>query len=141
VKHPPGRPRDEVEPERALRELTTVERWAERFGAGGRPAAEPPEDSMDGPEFSVETTTRNGMHRVVGIAGTPGRGDPCRAVAALSETERSILRSVVRALLDLAGHECGPARTEVVLTAHGPRIVGYRLNGAGQAVQEWRCRW
>lgn len=141
MKHPPGRPRDEVEPERALRELSSVERWAEQVGTGDRPDPKTPQEPLEGPEFSVETTTKNGMHRVVGIVSRPTRGDPCRGAVPPSETERSVLRSVVRALLDLAGHESGPARTEVVLTAHGPRVVAYQLSGIEQTVNDPQRYW
>lgn len=68
----------------------------------------------------VETTTGGGMHRVVAISPAAQRG----------EEQLAAVRSVVRALLDLAGHQEGSACTEVALTADGPRIVACRLGGS-----------
>ncbi|MFI5754886.1 hypothetical protein [Streptomyces sp. NPDC051569] len=136
--HPPDCPSDAVELRRPLQELSAVERWAQRAGAGGRPEPYTSEESLEGPEFSVETMTRNGMHRVVGMTAREQRGDP--DPGGPTETEAAVLRSVVRALLDLAGHESGPARTGVVLTARGPRIVACCLQGtADRTVQESRA--
>ncbi|WP_050372513.1 hypothetical protein [Streptomyces acidiscabies] len=93
---------------RPLGELSAIE--------ASRPG-EPPQ----GPEFKVETLTSNGMHQVVRI--THPRDAPP------TEPEQATLRSAVMALLDLAGHESGPARTTVVLGARGPHIVGCELHG------------
>ena len=61
------------------------------------------------------------MHEVVDISSSSGLPD---------EATRVVLRSVVRAVLDLAGYESGSAHTDVVLTAHGPRISALRLAGS-----------
>ncbi|WP_449482654.1 ATP-grasp domain-containing protein [Streptomyces avidinii] len=99
-------------------------RWAEPdgcAGSDGSAALEGPftvEDFLEGPEFSVETLTVDGMHLVAGITATAEPVGP----APLGELEAGAIRATVAALLDLAGHESGPAHTEVVLTRTGPRI-------------------
>lgn len=108
---------DERELARLLRELSTVEPSAERLAAGGHPGPYHVPEPLDGPGYEVETRTEAGMHTVVGITADlpPSDGD------------RVLLRSVVRALLDLAGHDEGTAHTRVVLTPRGPQITSCRV--------------
>lgn len=124
---PSHAPSDRAELSHALHDLSTVERWAERAN-GDDPAAAPgaAQDPPEGPEFSVDTETVNGMHSVSRIAAHPGGVDA--GPPALDESARAAVRSLVRSLLDLAGHESGPARTQVVLTTAGPRVVGCSLD-------------
>ncbi|MFD6888484.1 hypothetical protein [Streptomyces sp. NPDC059957] len=114
--HPPDL-NDEQELGRLLRELSATQRWAEGLVAEEQSAPEHVEEPLEGPRFTVETRTEGGMHTVVGIAA----GEPP------TEAQQSLLRSAVRALLDLAGHEAGTAHTAVVLTDRGPRIVECRV--------------
>ncbi|MGW6685614.1 ATP-grasp domain-containing protein [Streptomyces sp. NPDC054961] len=167
-------------------------RWAEPAGSVGAAALEGPftvEDFLEGPEFSVETLTVDGMHLVAGItakealgdpygatcatcapagpagatgtsgtagaaepdapieptatagsagstgtthhAGMTGTTEPAAGPAPLGEVEEGAIRATVAALLDLAGHEFGPAHTEVVLTRTGPRIRECRTRLGG----------
>ncbi|MFD0021702.1 hypothetical protein [Streptomyces sp. NPDC058382] len=126
MKDPRDRSPDGTELRQALQDLSTVERWAERVASGdhSHPYAAP--ESWEGPQLSVETTTEDGMHTVAGIVAWPPGGG--RGVAVLDETERAVLRSLVRSLLDLAGHESGTARTRVVLTPAGPRVTACQLD-------------
>jgi hypothetical protein len=116
VKDPRDRPPDGTELAHALQDLSSVELWAERAATGGAPlfVSRAP---ADGPRFSVETETVDGMHNVARIAPPPS-----------DEAERAAMRSLVRSLLDLAGHESGPASTQVVLTLSGPRVVACSLS-------------
>jgi hypothetical protein len=66
--------------------------------------------------FHVETVTVGGMHLVVDIL-------PDTLAPPLSETDRAAVREAVRSVLDLLGHASGSARTDVVLTAEGTRVV------------------
>ncbi|MCJ1678329.1 hypothetical protein MTF65_13420 [Streptomyces sp. APSN-46.1] len=102
---------------RLLRELSAVEPGAGRRAGEGGPGPDDAAEPLDGPGFEVETRSVAGMHTVVAI--TAEDRPP-------SEAERVLLRSVVRALLDLAGYESGSARTRVVLTKHGYRITACR---------------
>ncbi|WP_446039167.1 hypothetical protein [Streptomyces sp. SID1121] len=125
MKNPRDHSPDRANLRHALQDLSTVERWAERVASGGRPEPYAAQESLDGPQFSVETETENGMHTVAGIVALAPAPDT--GTAGLDETERAVLRSLVRALLDLAGHESGPARTHVVLTPGGPRVAACQL--------------
>ncbi len=94
------------------RELEGVERWV-RDG-GGR--------AGDGC-YEVEAITVDSMHHVVRSSAEAG--------------DAAVLRSVVRALLDLAGHRSGPSRIGVAFTDGLPRIVALDLapppdEGAGR---------
>lgn len=109
--------------------LSEAERWAAAVAACG--SAEPylAEKRPPGSTFGVETATEDGMHQVVAITGASGRDDPSTPdPARLTEADLAELRSVVRALLDLVGHESGRATTDVVLTAAGPHIVACKLD-------------
>lgn len=104
-----------------------MERWARRVrdggsgdGGGGGPDGGGVPGGPAGPVLRVETMTGSGMHKVVTISPAAGQ----------DEAQFAAVRSVVRALLDLAGHQEGPVCTEVELTARGPRILACRLGGA-----------
>ncbi|MER5548055.1 phosphoribosylglycinamide synthetase [Streptomyces sp. NPDC002589] len=87
------------------------------------------EEFLAGPQYNVTTLSVDGMHQVVGITATVTGGPPHFVAtehvhpARLGARAGAEIRSAVCALLDLAGFECGPADTTVVLTATGPRIV------------------
>lgn len=126
MKDPSDRSPDGTELRQAFQDLSTVERWAEHVASGDHRHPYAAQESWDGPQFSVETRTEDGMHTVAGIEAWPPGGDG--GVTVLAETERTVLRSLVRSLLDLAGHESGAARTRVVLTSAGPRVAACRLD-------------
>ncbi|MCX4398105.1 hypothetical protein OHU11_36480 [Streptomyces sp. NBC_00257] len=126
MKDPRDRSPDGTELRQALQDLSTVERWAERVASGVQSHPYTAPESWQGPQLSVETRTENGMHTVAGIVTWPP-GDGA-GPAVLDESERAVLRSLVRSLLDLAGHESGTARTRVVLTPLGPRVAGCQLH-------------
>ncbi|WP_405939256.1 hypothetical protein OG338_23880 [Streptomyces sp. NBC_00726] len=116
MRDPRDRSPDGTELAHALQDLTSVERWAELAATGGSPSFVT-DAPTEGPIFSVETETVDGMHNVSRIAPPPD-----------GEAERAAMRSLVRSLLDLAGHESGPARTQVVLTTAGPKVVACSLS-------------
>jgi cysteine synthase A len=113
--------------------------WGRELGGYAGPVLV--EEYLRGPEFSVETMTVRGEHHVVGVTRkllgplphfverghffgepeTPGT----RQVAALAVE-----------LLDAAGYQCGPAHTEVVLTAAGPRIVESQARLGGDKIPD-----
>ncbi|MFF2013558.1 hypothetical protein ACFVWY_31460 [Streptomyces sp. NPDC058195] len=125
MKDPRDRSPDGAELRQAFQDLSTVERWAERVACGALSHPYTAAEPWEGPQLSVETRTENGMHMVAGIVEWPPGSDT--GVAVLDETQRAVLRSLVRSLLDLAGHESGTARTRVVLTPLGPRVASCQL--------------
>ncbi|MFF9767201.1 hypothetical protein ACIGXF_09080 [Streptomyces sp. NPDC053086] len=117
MKDPRDRSPDGTALAHALQDLSSVERWAKRAAADAQAPPYVARSRAEGPTFSVETETVDGMHSVARIAPSPS-----------DEAERAAMRSLVRSLLDLAGHESGPARTQVVLTPAGPRVVTCSLS-------------
>ena len=77
--------------------------------------------------FSVETTTRGGMHEVVRINEVTGSG--VTDSSGLAEAVLVEVRSTVRGHLDLLGHECGQALTEVVMSTAGTRVHRCSVTG------------
>ncbi|MEV6209048.1 ATP-grasp domain-containing protein [Kitasatospora sp. NPDC051914] len=98
------------------------------------------EEFLEGPEFSVETLTCEGRHLVVGI--TAKRKTPAPAFvetghvypAPLPEADVAAIGELVVAVLDAAGHRFGPAHTEVILTASGPRVVESQARFGGDRI-------
>lgn len=111
-----------------LDELFDAERWSKRTRAERDRHRRFPRRAARGNTFMVETVTKGGLHEIAGITVRDKRHDS--ALADLSETELAALRSIVRATLDLSGHESGSALTEVVLTKGTPRIVACEIHDA-----------
>ncbi|MEV5174898.1 hypothetical protein AB0L10_28335 [Streptomyces flaveolus] len=110
MKRPEHSPADESVLHRINQELARV------GSLGPRGTRALPEDT----EFLITTVTESGMHQVVAVdARRRGSSEPSRA----TPDEQVELRSVVRALLDMAGHSSGTVRTSVVLRTEGPRVV------------------
>ncbi|MBX7269076.1 hypothetical protein KIF24_25645 [Micromonospora sp. Llam7] len=114
-------PAPDSRPSDPLDELIDAEGWARGEHTSGEEHS-----PHAGRSFHVETMTENGMHDVVKVTASnpPGVGAP---LAGLSTEELAAVRSVVRAALDLTGHQTGRAVTEVALTEAGPRIVAFRI--------------
>ncbi|MET9102237.1 ATP-grasp domain-containing protein [Streptomyces antibioticus] len=98
------------------------------------------EEYLRGPEFSVETLTHDGRHLVVGI--TAKRKTPAPAFvetghvfpAPLPEADAAAIGDLVTAVLDASGYRFGPAHTEVILTADGPRVVESQARLGGDRI-------
>ncbi|MFD8599631.1 ATP-grasp domain-containing protein [Kitasatospora sp. NPDC059646] len=98
------------------------------------------EEFLDGPEFSVETLSCEGSHLVVGI--TAKRKTPAPSFvetghvfpAPLPSADAAAIGGLVTALLDAAGYRFGPAHTEVILTADGPRVVESQARLGGDRI-------
>ncbi|AYC41739.1 hypothetical protein AQI84_15730 [Streptomyces griseorubiginosus] len=126
--------RDTADPSMAFRDLAEVEFWAKDTEVSGHPRSYVSTGSLEGPVFDVGTSTRSGMHQVVGIRALPTDGHT--QATPPTEPECAVLRSVVRAVLDLVGHETGSARTQVVLTTRGPQIARLQLDDVPQDLVE-----
>ncbi|MCB5168638.1 ATP-grasp domain-containing protein [Streptomyces bambusae] len=87
------------------------------------------EELLEGPEITVETLSRGGRHRILGLTRLQAAAGPGLAVAGhtvpvpLDARTADGVRALVRRVLNLAGHRDGPAHTEIVLTARGPRLI------------------
>ncbi|MGR4883144.1 ATP-grasp domain-containing protein [Streptomyces sp. LARHCF249] len=85
------------------------------------------EEYLEGPELTVAALSREGRHRVLGwsrrLTGPRLTATGHDLPVSLDPPTAQAVRAFVRAVLDLAGHHDGPSHTEVILTAHGPRLV------------------
>ncbi|WP_327717145.1 ATP-grasp domain-containing protein [Streptomyces sp. NBC_00490] len=98
------------------------------------------EEYLRGPEYSVETLSRDGEHRIVGITekllGAPplfveaGHVHP----APLPPERRQAVEDLTTELLTACGYRFGPAHTEVIWTAAGPRIVESQARLGGDRI-------
>lgn len=87
------------------------------------------EEFFDGPEYSVEALSIEGMHRMIMVTEKLTSGAPYfiesghQMPASLAVADRDRIEATVFALLDAIGHRLGPSHTELRLTAQGPRII------------------
>lgn len=87
------------------------------------------EEFFDGPEYSVEALSIDGMHRMIMVTEKLTTGAPCfietghQMPASLADGERARIEASVFSLLDAIGHRLGPSHTELRLTAQGHRII------------------
>lgn len=114
--------------------------WRTEVGRFGYDGPVLVEEFLEGPEFSVETLSNAGRHRVVGI--TAKRKTPAPSFvetghvfpAPLPEQDAAAVGDLVTAVLDAAGYRFGPAHTELILTADGPRIVESQARLGGDRI-------
>ncbi|MGK5113682.1 ATP-grasp domain-containing protein [Geodermatophilus sp. CPCC 205506] len=98
------------------------------------------EEYLRGPEFSVETLSHHGRHQVVGVTekqlGPPplfvevGHVHPAR----LPPDRRRAVEDLTTSFLTACGYRFGPAHTEVIWTADGPRIVESQARLGGDRI-------
>ncbi len=97
------------------------------------------EEYLRGPEFSVETLSDHGRHEVIGVTrkvlGQPplfveaGHVHPVPGSPAVRA-----MGSLAVELLTAAGYQTGPAHTEIIYTAAGPRIVETQARLGGDRI-------
>ncbi|MFD3700549.1 ATP-grasp domain-containing protein [Streptomyces sp. NPDC058646] len=96
------------------------------------------EELLEGPELTVEALSQAGRHRILGWARRltgPGLTTTGHDLPVVLDTRTAeAVRALVRGVLGLAGHRDGPSHTGVVLTAHGPRLVGAHARPGGEEV-------
>ncbi|MCY0942948.1 ATP-grasp domain-containing protein [Streptomyces antarcticus] len=123
-----------------IRDGADLQEWSARVESSGLAGPFLVEEYLEGPEFSVETLSAGGTHHVIGITakqttGAPGFVETSHIhPAQLDPSDASAIRAVVTGLLDLAGYTFGPAHTEVILTAGGPRIVESQTRLGGDRI-------
>jgi biotin carboxylase len=117
-----------------------AERWEwTRRTAGGAVLVE---EYLTGPEYSVESLSRNGVHEVIMItekvtSGLPGFVEIGHQLPARLEAgERTRIAALIGRFLDLIGQKTGPVHTELRLTPSGPRLVEAQTRIAGDQIWE-----
>ena len=100
------------------------------------------EEYLEGPEFSVETVSADGGHQVIGITAKQVTEGPLFVEtgqlfpAPLDQDTARAMEQLVLALLEVAGHRFGPAHTEIILTAEGPRVVESQARLGGDRIPQ-----
>ncbi|GAA1902282.1 hypothetical protein GCM10009716_10190 [Streptomyces sodiiphilus] len=123
-----------------LRSAADLDRWEAAVRREGVPGPYLVEDYLTGPEFSVETLSSGGRHRLIGITAKQTSGPPGFVEtghffpAPLSEPDRAAVLRATTDLLDRCGYRFGPAHTEVVLTSRGPRVVESQARLGGDRI-------
>ncbi|MEU2078010.1 ATP-grasp domain-containing protein [Streptomyces sp. NPDC013489] len=123
-----------------IRDAADLKEWTDRVEEAGLAGPYLVEEYLEGPEFSVETLSADGVHHVIGITAKHTTGAPFFVEtshvhpAPLGQDERTAIHAVVIGLLDLAGYRFGPAHTEVILTPRGPRIVESQARLGGDRI-------
>ncbi|MFG2717342.1 ATP-grasp domain-containing protein [Streptomyces sp. NPDC048416] len=103
-----------------------------------RPSTLLAEEFLDGPEFSVETFSGHGQHRVLAVtekftgdnAVEIGHVVPARVTA----PDRAALEAAACRFLDAIGLTEGPGHTEIILTPRGPRVVESHNRPGGDGI-------
>ena len=98
---------------------------------------------VDGPEYSVESLTRDGVHRIVAITEKYTTGAPHfieighRLPAPIPQIARQRIEDLVTRVLSLIGHRVGVAHTELRITGTGnPVIIETQLRQGGGQIWE-----
>ncbi|CAM5365902.1 hypothetical protein SALBM135S_08498 [Streptomyces alboniger] len=100
------------------------------------------EEFLTGPEYSVESMSRHGMHEVVMITeklttGFPGFVESGhQSPACLATGEREAVEELILQFLDLIGQRTGPVHSEVRLTPSGPRVIEAQTRVGGDQIWE-----
>lgn len=98
------------------------------------------EEYLLGAEFSVETMSRDGQHQVVGITAKQLGPAPLFVEvghihpAPLPPEQREGIERLTTTFLTTCGYWFGPAHTEVIWTAAGPRIVESQARLGGDRI-------
>lgn len=123
-----------------IRARADLLRWAEHVRAAGHEGPFLVEEYLQGPEYSVETLTVNGTHHLMGVTAKQTTGAPEFIEtghvfpAPIPEADAAALSELTLRLLDLTGYAFGPAHTEIIMTAQGPRIVESQTRLGGDRI-------
>jgi len=117
-------------------EVDEVWAWCQEFAIGDFLV----EQMLVGAELSVESFSVRGRHTVIAVTGK----DTAESVvelahvvpAQVSDTDRARVEELTVALLDAVGLTDGPAHTEVILTAEGPRVVESHCRRGGDRIND-----
>ncbi|MFF1836722.1 ATP-grasp domain-containing protein [Streptomyces sp. NPDC058231] len=110
--------------------------WHRQFGLDTFLA----EQLLVGDELSVETFSVDGRHTVVAVTGKETGGGAVElghvVPAPLTDRDRDAVHAMVLDLLDAVGLVDGPAHTELIITADGPRVVESHSRRGGDRINE-----
>jgi len=123
-----------------LRQRSELAEWGRRLDGYGYRGPVLVEEYLRGQEYSVETISVDGVHHVVGVThkelGAPpafvemGHVHPAPAAA----RRHAAMGELTVRLLTLAGYRNGPAHTEVIWTAAGPKLVESQARVGGDRI-------
>lgn len=97
---------------------------------------------VEGPEYSVESMTRDGRHEIVAITEKLTTGAPYfvelghRMPAPLDPATAARVRRATARLLDAIGHAVGPAHTELRLRDGEPVVIETQTRFGGDQIWE-----
>ncbi|MFE2284670.1 ATP-grasp domain-containing protein [Streptomyces sp. NPDC059443] len=98
------------------------------------------EELLVGDELSVESFSVAGRHEIIAVTGKDTGGGVVElghvVPASVAAEEAGALRDVVVAMLDAVGLVDGPAHTEIILTADGPRVVEAHSRRGGDRIND-----
>ncbi|MFI5978419.1 ATP-grasp domain-containing protein [Streptomyces sp. NPDC051452] len=110
--------------------------WRQEFGLDAFLV----EQLLVGEELSVETFSSGGRHTVVAVTGKETGGGTVElghvVPATMTDRDRDAVHAMVLDLLDAVGLVDGPAHTELILTAEGPRVVESHSRRGGDRINE-----
>ena len=115
--------------------------WGESLAAYSYDGPLLVEEYLSGPEFSVETLTVRGEHHVIGVTRKllgplPHFVERGHLSGLPATAETTQIAALAVDLLDAVGYQCGPAHTEIILTADGPRIVESQARLGGDKIPD-----
>ncbi|MFE1877754.1 ATP-grasp domain-containing protein [Streptomyces sp. NPDC059496] len=120
----------------SVSEVAAAWAWRESFGIEDFVV----EELLVGEEVSVETFSAEGEHVVVAITGKQTDGGVVEVghvvPAGLGPRESAECEALVVAVLDAVGLADGPAHTEMILTADGPRVVESHSRRGGDRIND-----
>ncbi|MFE4856854.1 ATP-grasp domain-containing protein [Streptomyces sp. NPDC056670] len=110
--------------------------WSQQFELGEFQV----EKLLTGPELSVESFSESGRHTIIAVTAKDTEGGTVELghviPAPLSEEQLDQMRELTVRLLDAVGLEDGPAHTEIILTAEGPRVVESHTRRGGDRIND-----
>ncbi|HEY3606276.1 MAG TPA: ATP-grasp domain-containing protein [Pseudonocardiaceae bacterium] len=124
--------------------VATEAELAERWGWTSTVETGPllAEEYLTGPEYSVESVSRDGVHEIVMVTekittGLPGfvelgHQQPAR----LGERDRAAVDELITSFLTLIDQRTGPVHSELRLTPAGPRLIEAQTRIGGDQIWE-----
>jgi biotin carboxylase len=124
--------------------VLTQDELPQRWGWTSRAADGPvlAEEYLSGPEYSVESVSREGKHAIIMVtekltAAFPGFVEIGHQLPArLTQAERRDIDELITDMLNLIEQKTGPVHSEVRLTPSGPRLIEAQTRVGGDQIWE-----